>query len=81
MDRNDNFFFPLMLSLSCPVMALKEGIFMLFIFFLIFFLFFEIPYSEFGWNGTEQEFFLSHSQPHPSRFGLERSHIDVFKFF
>ena len=77
MDRNDNFFFPLILSRSRPVLALKEAILKFFNFFNFFAIFSEIYIPD--WLGTKRnDFFFSHSQLVPSRFALKGSRYDVF---
>ena len=77
MDWKDKIFFPLILSWSRPVLALKEAILMFFNFLNFFAVFsgFYIP----DWLGTNRnEIFFSHSQPILSYFGLKKSHNDVF---
>ena len=74
MDRNKNIFFSLILSLSRPVLAWKESIWR----FLIFLLFFWNSLFQVRLEWFKTRIFFLHSQPLPSRFGLRRSHIDVF---
>ena len=71
-------FFSHILNLSRLVLAWKEAIMMFFSFLNFFAIFLEYPIP--GRVGLDQNenFFFSHSQPLPSRFGLKRSHNDVF---
>ena len=72
MDRNDNFFFRITLSLSHPAFASNEALMMFFSFLNFFVIFLEFPIL--GWVGMDQNdnfFFLYHSQPVTSRFGFK----------
>ena len=73
-------FFSLFLGLYQPVLALKKAILM-FLNFLNFFTIF-LEFSITGRVGTDRNiFFFSLSRPPPTRFGMKRSHNDVFQFF
>ena len=81
MARNDNFFFPLILSRSCLVLALKEAILMFFIFLNFFAIFLEFPIPGRVEMDRTNNFFFSHPRPLSSRFGMKRSHNNVFLIF